>query len=91
MHFSSHLISLFWAVASVAATTTPPFTPFLKQLNPASPTGWIIGNELWNITIGEIYGKPLFYKDQDLIGIAVGHYQGYGMWRTSSLQPWPKV
>ncbi len=85
MHFSSRLISLLLAVTSVAATPRPPFTPFLQQINPNSPIGWIIGNELWNITIGEIYGKPLFYKDQDLIGIAVGHYQGYGMWCTSSL------
>lgn len=47
--------------------------PFLQSLNGS----WIIGNDLWNITQGPVYGKQLYYKDHDLIGDAVGHYVGY--------------
>jgi rhamnogalacturonan endolyase len=49
--------------------------PFLK---PLSNSSWLIGNDLWNITIGPSYGKKLYYQNQDLIGNAVGHYSGYG-------------
>ncbi|KAF2141847.1 polysaccharide lyase family 4 protein [Aplosporella prunicola CBS 121167] len=48
--------------------------PFLKSLN---NTYHVIGNDLWNITQGPTYGKKLYYKGQDLIGDAVGHYTGY--------------
>ncbi|KAL3425122.1 rhamnogalacturonate lyase [Phlyctema vagabunda] len=51
--------------------------PFLQPLTPTSKTGWVIGNDLWNITIGDVYGKKLFYKGRDLIGGAVGFYSGY--------------
>ncbi|TVY15723.1 Rhamnogalacturonate lyase [Lachnellula arida] len=62
--------------------------PFLTPLN--STTGWIIGNGLWNITIGDVYGKKLFYGGRDLIGDAVGHYQGYDgennfVWTSASI------
>ncbi|GME55056.1 putative rhamnogalacturonate lyase protein [Neofusicoccum parvum] len=48
--------------------------PFLQSLEDGS---WVIGNDLWNITQGSVYGKQLYYKDKDLIGDAVGHYVGY--------------
>ncbi|RDW78251.1 hypothetical protein BP5796_06103 [Coleophoma crateriformis] len=67
--------SLLVATTHAAANATRSSGPFLKSLD--SGTGWIIGNDLWNITIGEIYGKSLFYQGQDLIGNAVGHYSGY--------------
>ena len=47
--------------------------PFLKPQNGS----WVIGNDLWNITQGPVYGKKLFYKGKDIIGDAVGHYVGY--------------
>ncbi|KZV62518.1 polysaccharide lyase family 4 protein [Peniophora sp. CONT] len=47
--------------------------PFLQTLNGS----WIIGNDLWNITQGTVYGKPAYYKGKDIIGEAVGHYVGY--------------
>lgn len=37
----------------------------------------IIGNDLWNVTIGPKYGTKLFYKGVDLVGKAVGHYVSY--------------
>ncbi|KAL1645809.1 hypothetical protein SLS58_003693 [Diplodia intermedia] len=47
--------------------------PFLQTLNGS----WVIGNDLWNITQGSVYGKPAYYKGKDIIGEAVGHYVGY--------------
>ena len=47
--------------------------PFL-QINNGS---WVIGNDLWNITIGHTYGTKLYYKNHDLVGDAVGHYVSY--------------
>ena len=75
-------VSRLWQFALFATAYTAPnptkaSVPFLKFLN--STTGWVIGNSLWNITIGDYYGTKLFYKDKDLVGDAVGHYAGYGM------------
>lgn len=47
--------------------------PFLQTLNGS----WVIGNDLWNITQGSVYGKPAYYNGKDIIGEAVGHYVGY--------------
>lgn len=47
--------------------------PFFQTLNGS----WVIGNDLWNITQGRVYGKPAYYKGRDIIGEAVGHYVGY--------------
>lgn len=71
---SLFLGSVFAAPAPIVASE---FTkPFL--IPRTANTGWIIGNSLWNITIGDVYGKKLFYGGRDLIGNAVGHYSGYG-------------
>ncbi|KAF9895165.1 hypothetical protein FE257_000067 [Aspergillus nanangensis] len=48
--------------------------PFLQKIN---DTAHVIGNDLWNVTIGQQYGVKLFYKNQDLVGDAVGHYVSY--------------
>jgi len=48
--------------------------PFLLTLN---GTEHVIGNDIWNITIGPIYGTKLFYKNKDIVGNAVGHYVSY--------------
>ncbi|THW34801.1 hypothetical protein D6D21_09429 [Aureobasidium pullulans] len=47
--------------------------PFLQQ---TSNNTWIIGNDLWNITQGSIYGTKLYYQGKDAIGKAAGHYVG---------------
>lgn len=47
--------------------------PFLQGNNGS----WVIGNDIWNITIGQTYGTKLYYKDHDLVGNAVGHYVSY--------------
>jgi rhamnogalacturonan endolyase len=70
-------LNFFLATAYALPSRSNSSKPFLKPLN--STTGWLIGNGLWNITIGDVYGKKLYYKGQDLIGNAVGHYSGYGM------------
>lgn len=69
--------SMLLAAVSGAPSNSVLSKPFLKSLN--STTGWVIGNGLWNITIGDVYGTKLLYEGQDLIGKAVGHYSGYGM------------
>jgi rhamnogalacturonan endolyase len=38
---------------------------------------WIIGNDVWNVTQEKIYGSKLYYKDQELVGEATGHYVSY--------------
>ena len=48
--------------------------PFFLSLN---STQHVIGNDLWNITIGFQYGIKLYYKNHDLVGPAVGHYVSY--------------
>lgn len=53
---------------------TPQTGPFYLKLN---DTQHVIGNDLWNITIGYTYGTKLFYKQRDIIGNAVGHYVSY--------------
>ena len=80
MRPSTSLLALL-ALTVEASTSTTSTGPFLQSLN---ETGWVIGNDLWNITIGSIYGKKLYYNGRDLIGNATGHYQGYGMW---SIEP----
>lgn len=51
-------------------------TPFLVTIN---DTQHVIGNSIWNITIGQTYGTKLYYKGKDIIGNAVGHYVSYSM------------
>lgn len=48
--------------------------PFLNTL---SDTEHVIGNDLWNVTIGRTYGTKLFYKNHDCVGSAAGHYVSY--------------
>ncbi|KFY13776.1 hypothetical protein V491_06285 [Pseudogymnoascus sp. VKM F-3775] len=48
--------------------------PFLKTIGPEEH---IIGNDIWNVTIGRQYGTKLFYKNRDIVGDAVGHYASY--------------
>jgi rhamnogalacturonan endolyase len=69
--WSRSFVSALLAIPAYAAG------PFLQQ---TSNTSWVIGNDLWNITHGPVYGKKLYYKGQDLIGRAVGHYAGWGMY-----------
>ncbi|KAI5235141.1 polysaccharide lyase family 4 protein [Aureobasidium subglaciale] len=47
---------------------------FLKDNGDGS---WIIGNDVWNMTQEQIYGSKLYYKDQELVEEATGHYVSY--------------
>jgi len=69
-------LSVLW-ISLIKFATSSISGPFFQSLD--SSSGWIIGNDLWNITIGQVYGKKLFFQGQDLIGNAIGHYAGYGM------------
>jgi hypothetical protein len=53
-----------------------PSGPFFLQLN---DTEYVIGNDIWNITIGPTFGTKLYYKGKDIVGNAVGHYSSYSM------------
>jgi hypothetical protein len=48
--------------------------PFLKRIDNQTH---IIGNDIWNLTIGEHFGTKLWYKGHDLVGNASGHYVSY--------------
>ncbi|KAF2630669.1 polysaccharide lyase family 4 protein [Macroventuria anomochaeta] len=63
--------SLFAALA--AAKTALAKGPFLQQV---TPTQWIIGNDLWNVTQGATYATNLQYQGSDAVGKAQGHYAG---------------
>jgi rhamnogalacturonan endolyase len=64
------------AVLVAAAHQVAAKGPFLLSLGPSQH---VIGNDLWNVTIGSKYGTKLFYKNRDLVGNAVGHYVSYSM------------
>ncbi|KAH8647830.1 polysaccharide lyase family 4 protein [Xylariales sp. PMI_506] len=72
----------FSALASLLALAAPATPtplerasgPFLTEVDNST---WIFGNELWNVTQGVKYAKQLYYKDQDCVGAAVGHYVSY--------------
>lgn len=74
--FFASLASLL--VSTVSGYAFPPRPhptgPFLQQIDNST---WVIGNELWNVTQGQIYGTKLYYKDHDCVGDAVGHYVSY--------------
>jgi hypothetical protein len=48
-------------------------------LQQTSNDTWILGNDLWNITQGPVYGTKLYYQGKDAIGNAAGHYVGAGI------------
>lgn len=50
--------------------------PFLKSIDAKTH---VIGNDLWNLTVGEHFGTKLWYKGYDLVGNASGHYVSYSM------------
>lgn len=70
--FNAFLVAALWFVSVDAGG------PFLKTV---SESEHIIGNDLWNITIGRQYGTKLYYKDHDLVGETTGHYVSYSMHR----------
>ncbi|KAI5203256.1 polysaccharide lyase family 4 protein [Aureobasidium subglaciale EXF-2481] len=60
---------------------------FLQQTGTST---WVIGNDIWNITQGPIYGTKLYYQDKDAIGEAAGHYVGADgennlVWKSASI------
>jgi rhamnogalacturonan endolyase len=64
------VISLIFALANIALAGDP----FLVQHG----SSWVIGN-IWNVTIGLKYGRKLWYKGNELVGAASGHYVSYSM------------
>jgi hypothetical protein len=60
--------ALVYAVVTMAK-------PFFKE---AGLSTWLIGNDGWNMTIGETFGTKLFFGGRELVGKAKGHYAGYG-------------
>jgi rhamnogalacturonan endolyase len=71
VHLKGILLCALAAVQTVLAKG-----PFFQEIN---ATTHVIGNDLWNITIGRQYGVKLFYKNKDIVGPAVGHYVSYSM------------
>ena len=85
--FMMYPLSALGALALLGAGTVQA-KPFLQKIN---DTAHVIGNDLWNVTIGRQYGVKLFYKDTDLVGDAWGHYVSYST--SPSLGPlsWPQT
>ncbi|KAH6664282.1 polysaccharide lyase family 4, domain III-domain-containing protein [Halenospora varia] len=73
MRFLSVFSALACAAIQVAAKPVSS-APFFTTV---SDTEHIIGNSIWNITIGFTYGTKLYYKNKDIVGDAVGHYVSY--------------
>jgi rhamnogalacturonan endolyase len=69
--FFSLVATLLAGVASAAPTKQEPF------LTEAGNRTWVIGNDVWNMTQGPIYGVKLWYKGRDCVDEAVGHYVSY--------------
>lgn len=69
MHISLFFVA-FWAIIRTGHCGGP----FFMAVN---DTEHIIGNDIWNITIGYTYGTKLYYKNHDCVGNAVGHYVSY--------------
>jgi rhamnogalacturonan endolyase len=67
-------LSLFAVALSAIIQRVQGKGPFLQTI---TATEHVIGNDLWNITIGPIYGTKLYYKGRDCVGQAVGHYVSY--------------
>jgi len=67
---------------SILGVNAAPGQPFLINVNNSTA---IIGNDLWNVTLGPQYGKKLFYKGADRVGRAVGHYVSYSESRNHRL------
>lgn len=70
------LFHFLWWFLCVFIASTYATGPFLLNVN---ATHNIIGNDIWNITVGPVYGTNLYYKQQDIVGSAAGHYSGWGM------------
>ncbi|KAJ1548955.1 hypothetical protein HK405_012384 [Cladochytrium tenue] len=66
------LISLPLVLAGAVACHAA--QPFLTQI---SSNSWVLGNDLWNATIGPTYGKPIYFNNREIVGEAVGHYAGF--------------
>lgn len=77
MHFLRSGIVLAVAAlfsTSVNAAPTSPGKPFLVKVDNDTA---IIGNDIWNVTVGRQYATKLMYKGADRVGDAVGHYVSY--------------
>jgi rhamnogalacturonan endolyase len=76
---SGLVLVLLVLVVGIRATSTAPTKPFLIKI---SDNSYIIGNDVWNLTIdGRGFGKKLWYRGVDLVGRASGHYVSYSMSR----------
>ncbi|GES65207.1 rhamnogalacturonase [Aspergillus terreus] len=62
--------------------------PFLQKIDDSTH---VIGNDLWNVTIRQQYGVKLFYKGQDLVGDAWGHYVSYSTFISATPRPFGGV
>jgi rhamnogalacturonan endolyase len=71
-------ILAFAAIVVAAPLEERAKTPksFLKALGNST---WVIGNEIWNVTQNRQYANKLWYRGQDRVGKAVGHYVSYSM------------
>ena len=58
---------------------------FLKEIGNAT---WVLGNELWNVTQNRQYANQLWYRGQDRVGKAVGHYVSYSASLSTSSRCW---
>ncbi|TKX25275.1 rhamnogalacturonate lyase B-like protein 1 [Elsinoe australis] len=67
--FSASLLTLITSLSTALAARGA----FLEQVGNST---WVIGNNLWNLTQGPVYGTKLYYQGYDAVGTAVGHYVG---------------
>ncbi|KAK0111819.1 hypothetical protein ONS96_001087 [Cadophora gregata f. sp. sojae] len=61
-------------ILRLASAAGPFFTSLSEIFTSLSENQHVLGNDIWNITVGTRYGTKLYYKGRDLVGNAAGHY-----------------
>lgn len=89
---AKHLFAVFLSVkmgsfkllsvaALVGSTFSLPLDERAKQpksfFKEVGNSTWVIGNDIWNVTQNLQYATKLWYKGEDRVGQAVGHYVSY--------------
>jgi rhamnogalacturonan endolyase len=70
------LLFVFFRCALILSEARAVRPPFFKRINAETH---IIGNDIWNVTVGRVVGKKLYYKGAELVGRGAGHFASYSM------------
>jgi hypothetical protein len=75
------MLQLIW-IATVLALVADSWAiarpPFFKIIN----SEYVIGNDIWNTTIGSVLARKLYYRGIELVGRGRGHFVSHSMKRS---------